>query len=100
MILAIVGNGAVLDVQDEHGGAGIPNLANNPIIPHPITPQPTLVMTQGFTEAPGVFRRGKMVIRVIEDFFLYSTIKGFQIFLHPWVVFNDPGQGSSAIHWN
>lgn len=92
----IVSSGTVLDDQNEHHTALFPNVANNPVIANPLTPQPAKLMTQGLPEAARVFVRGNPGVHVVENFPLHCPVNGLQVFFNPWVVFNRPSQGFCA----
>jgi hypothetical protein len=67
----IVSSGTVLDGQNEHHAGLFPNVANNPVIANPITPQPAKLMTQGLPEAARVFVRGNPGVHLVENFPLH-----------------------------
>jgi hypothetical protein len=72
----IVNGGTVLDGQNKHHAGLFPNVANNPVIAQPITPQPAKLMTQGLPEAARVFIRGNAGVHVVENFPLHCPING------------------------
>ena len=92
----VVRNRTVLDGQNERSLDLIANVANNPVIPNPIRPQPTKLMTQRLTEAARVFLRRNPGIHVVENFPLHSPVNRPQVLFNPRVVFNRPGQGYYA----
>ena len=89
----------MLDAQNKYRAGLVPNLADDPVIPNAVTPQPALVMTQRLAEASRVFLRGNASVHVFEDFFLHGPVNGLQVFLNPWVVLNCPDQGACVTGW-
>lgn len=89
----------MFDAQDKHRAGLVPNLAEYPVIPNAVAPQPALVMAQRLAEASRVFLRGNAGVHVVEDFPLHGPVNGLQVFLHPWVVLNCPDQGSCVTGW-
>ena len=89
--------GAVLHVDNEHATTGVSNVADNPVIPHPVAPEAALIVAQRFTEAPRIVIRGDAVIHIVEYFLLNAPIQALQVFLNPRVIFNYPGQVFYAV---
>lgn len=92
----IVNGGTVLDGQHKYHAGLFPNVANDSVIANTITPQPSKLMTQGFSEAARVFIRGDASIHVVENFPLHCPVNGPEVLFDPRVVINRPGQGFCA----
>ena len=45
-----------------HNQAVILNLADNPVVAHPVTPLPTKTTVQGVSNVPGIIRRGHALV--------------------------------------